>query len=49
MKWKVTLKFLYLITLLFVMATYKKDNEPQLIDSDLKVDPIALQQAYNKA
>ncbi|MBC6409652.1 MAG: hypothetical protein GDA51_10910 [Ekhidna sp.] len=48
MKWRIILKILYLVTL-FVLAAHKQGNESQLIDSDPKVDPAALQQAYNRA
>lgn len=48
MKWKILIKLLYLI-ILFAVAAYKWNRESQLIDSDPKVDPSALQQAYHEA
>ncbi|WP_436515976.1 hypothetical protein [Ekhidna sp. To15] len=48
MKWKILIKLLFLITL-FAVAAYKWDEESQLIDSDPKVDPSTIQQAYNEA
>ncbi|WP_420318607.1 hypothetical protein [Ekhidna sp.] len=48
MKWKILIKLLYLI-ILFAVASYKWEKESQLIDSDPKIDPVNLQQAYNEA
>ena len=48
MKWKILIKLLYLIVL-FAVAAYKWDKESQLIDSDPKVDPSTIQQAYYEA
>ena len=48
MKWKILIKLLYLI-ILFAVAAYEWDNESQLIDSDPRVNPTELQQAYHEA
>ncbi len=47
-KWKILIKLLYLLVL-FAIAAYKWDKESQLIDSDPKIDPTSIQQAYNEA
>ncbi|WP_370086279.1 hypothetical protein [Ekhidna sp.] len=48
MKWKILIKLLYLV-ILFAVAAYKWDKESQLIDSDPKIEPTTIQQAYHEA
>jgi len=48
MKWKIIIKLLYLI-ILFAVASYKWEQESQLIDSDPNLNTPNTLQAYHEA